>query len=65
MIFVQVGNRPVLYPDSVLGTRGADNTCVAVEPDRREWGAWNFVAFWIADSANIVRVLLLQSRQPL
>ena len=21
-----------------------------VEPERRQWGAWNFVAFWIADS---------------
>ncbi|KAH8702775.1 uracil permease [Phaeosphaeriaceae sp. PMI808] len=24
-----------------------------VEPKRREWGAWNFVGFWIADSFNI------------
>ncbi|CRG89678.1 Uracil permease [Talaromyces islandicus] len=24
-----------------------------VEPERRKWGWWNFVAFWIADSANI------------
>jgi NCS1 family nucleobase:cation symporter-1 len=25
-----------------------------VPPERRKWGWWNFVAFWIADSANIV-----------
>ncbi|KAK5988003.1 Uracil permease [Cladobotryum mycophilum] len=24
-----------------------------VERERRQWGAWNFVAFWIADSFNI------------
>ncbi|QIW95463.1 hypothetical protein AMS68_000981 [Peltaster fructicola] len=24
-----------------------------VEPERRQWTAWNFVAFWIADSFNI------------
>ncbi|KAA6407649.1 MAG: uracil permease [Lasallia pustulata] len=24
-----------------------------VEPERRQWGAWNFVGFWIADSFNI------------
>ena len=24
-----------------------------VEPERRQWGAWNFVFFWIADSFNI------------
>ena len=27
---------------------------IAVEPERRQWGAWNFVGFWIADSFNIV-----------
>jgi hypothetical protein len=26
-----------------------------VEPERRQWGPWNFVGFWIADSFNIVR----------
>jgi NCS1 family nucleobase:cation symporter-1 len=26
-----------------------------VEAERRKWGAWNFVAFWVADSTNIVR----------
>lgn len=25
-----------------------------VEPERRQWRSWNFVAFWIADSFNIV-----------
>lgn len=24
-----------------------------MEPARRQWGPWNFVAFWIADSFNI------------
>ncbi|THH08004.1 hypothetical protein EW145_g3004 [Phellinidium pouzarii] len=24
-----------------------------VEPERRQWGPWNFVSFWIADSFNI------------
>lgn len=26
-----------------------------VEPARRQWGPWNFVGFWVADSFNIVR----------
>jgi hypothetical protein len=25
-----------------------------VEPERRQWGPWNFVGFWVADSFNIV-----------
>jgi NCS1 family nucleobase:cation symporter-1 len=28
--------------------------CLTVEPERRQWGPWNFVGFWIADSFNIV-----------
>ncbi|KAK3078342.1 hypothetical protein LTS18_007764, partial [Coniosporium uncinatum] len=24
-----------------------------VEPERRQWGAWNYVGFWISDSFNI------------
>jgi NCS1 family nucleobase:cation symporter-1 len=24
-----------------------------VEPERRQWGAWNYVGFWVADSFNI------------
>ena len=28
-----------------------------VEPERRQWGSWNFVGFWIADSFNIVRLV--------
>lgn len=28
-----------------------------VEPERRQWGPWNFVGFWIADSFNIVRII--------
>ncbi|KAJ4320703.1 uracil permease [Neodidymelliopsis sp. IMI 364377] len=24
-----------------------------VEPERRQWGAWNFAGFWVADSFNI------------
>ena len=26
---------------------------VPVEPERRQWGAWNYVGFWVADSFNI------------
>ena len=29
---------------------------LVVEPERRQWSAWNFVGFWIADSFNIVCV---------
>jgi len=29
------------------------NHCPIVEPARRQWGPWNFVGFWIADSFNI------------
>lgn len=25
-----------------------------VEQERRQWGAWNFVGFWVSDSFNIV-----------
>ena len=25
-----------------------------VEAERRQWGPWNFVGFWVADSFNIV-----------
>lgn len=25
-----------------------------VEPERRQWGFWNYVGFWVADSFNIV-----------
>jgi hypothetical protein len=28
-----------------------------VEPERRQWGPWNFVGFWVADSFNIVSFL--------
>lgn len=24
-----------------------------VEPERRQWKAWNFVGFWLADSINV------------
>jgi len=27
-----------------------------VEPERRQWAWWNYIAFWIADSLNIVRM---------
>lgn len=30
-----------------------------VEPERRQWGPWNFVGFWVADSFNIVSFDLL------
>jgi NCS1 family nucleobase:cation symporter-1 len=25
-----------------------------VEPERRQWGSYNFVAFWISDPFNVV-----------
>ncbi|KAK4998129.1 uracil permease, partial [Elasticomyces elasticus] len=31
----------------------ANHDLKPVEPERRQWGAWNFVGFWIADSFNI------------
>ena len=34
-----------------------------VEPERRQWGAWNFVGFWIADSFNIVRNISMTMMQ--
>ncbi|KAI0840741.1 permease for cytosine/purines, uracil, thiamine, allantoin-domain-containing protein [Hypoxylon sp. FL0890] len=30
-----------------------NNDLKPVEPERRQWGAWNYVGFWIADSFNI------------
>ncbi|KAI0798964.1 permease for cytosine/purines, uracil, thiamine, allantoin-domain-containing protein [Xylaria sp. FL0064] len=30
-----------------------NNDLKPVEPPRRQWGPWNFVGFWIADSFNI------------
>jgi NCS1 family nucleobase:cation symporter-1 len=30
-----------------------NNDLKPVEPERRQWGPWNFVAFWVADSFNI------------
>ncbi|KAH8675431.1 permease for cytosine/purines, uracil, thiamine, allantoin-domain-containing protein [Xylariales sp. PMI_506] len=32
-----------------------------VEPERRQWKAWNFVAFWVADSFNINTWMLSSS----
>lgn len=36
------------------GETGAHADMILVEPERRQWGAWNFVGFWISDSFNIV-----------
>jgi len=33
-----------------------------VEPERRQWGPWNFVGFWVADSFNIVSEFLVKRR---
>lgn len=38
-------------------------TPLIVEPERRKWGPWNFVGFWIADSFNIVSVYNLIQTQ--
>ena len=32
-----------------------------VEPARRQWGAWNFVGFWLADSMNINTFMIASS----
>jgi hypothetical protein len=37
----------------------ANHDLKPVEPERRQWRSRNFVAFWIADSFNIVRPLTL------
>ncbi|PGH17589.1 hypothetical protein AJ80_04768 [Polytolypa hystricis UAMH7299] len=31
----------------------ANDDLKPVEPERRQWGPWNFVGFWVADSFNI------------
>ena len=36
------------------GETPAEPDMITVEPERRQWGAWNFVGFWISDSFNIV-----------
>lgn len=33
---------------------------LSVEPERRQWGWLNFVAFWIADSLNVVSHQLIR-----
>lgn len=37
----------------LLSKSGVADGC-QVEPERRQWGWLNFVAFWIADSLNVV-----------
>ncbi|PSN66086.1 hypothetical protein BS50DRAFT_406455 [Corynespora cassiicola Philippines] len=57
-------NSKVGYWSSRLAVESEDNLTTAqlmlynhdlkpVEKARREWGAWNFVGFWVADSFNI------------
>ncbi|KAK8138607.1 hypothetical protein PG984_001987 [Apiospora sp. TS-2023a] len=45
------------YRHSLLALESTDcltnNDLKPVEPERRQWGPWNFVGFWIADSFNI------------
>jgi nucleobase:cation symporter-1, NCS1 family len=36
-----------------------------VEPERRQWGPWNFVGFWVADSFNIVSLLEISHQEKL
>jgi hypothetical protein len=36
-----------------------------VEPERRQWGPWNFVGFWVADSFNIVSIMAIRLQQRL
>lgn len=30
-----------------------NNDLKPVEPERRQWGAWNYVGFWVADCFNV------------
>ena len=66
MIFDQVRLRRS-FPISMIGHHPSSGgslflsyilTClfysILVEPERRQWGWLNFVAFWIADSLNVV-----------
>jgi len=45
-----VDNEPGLTTAQLMLT---NHDLKPVEPERRQWGPWNFVAFWIADSFNI------------
>ncbi|KAH7134350.1 permease for cytosine/purines, uracil, thiamine, allantoin-domain-containing protein [Dactylonectria macrodidyma] len=45
-----VESEPGLTPAQLMLT---NHDLKPVEKERRQWGAWNFVGFWIADSFNI------------
>lgn len=45
-----VDNEPGLSTAQLMLT---NHDLKPVEPERRQWGSWNFVGFWIADSFNI------------
>jgi len=47
---IAVDNEPGLTSKQLMLT---NDDLKPVEPARRQWGAWNFVGFWIADSFNI------------
>ncbi|RYP68236.1 hypothetical protein DL770_008472 [Monosporascus sp. CRB-9-2] len=47
---LQVDNEEGLTTAQLMLT---NNDLKPVEPARRQWGPWNFVGFWIADSFNI------------
>ena len=45
---------PLILTQSETRTRACADIHITVEPERRQWGPWNFVGFWVADSFNIV-----------
>ncbi|KAI5777267.1 permease for cytosine/purines, uracil, thiamine, allantoin-domain-containing protein [Geopyxis carbonaria] len=47
---LEVDNEPGLTNAQLMLT---NHDLKPVEPARRQWGPWNFVGFWIADSFNI------------
>jgi len=44
--------KPVMFTPANISIHVLTDN-LKVEPERRQWGAWNFVGFWIADSFNI------------
>ncbi|KAF6820939.1 uridine permease [Colletotrichum plurivorum] len=48
-----VESEPGLTAAQLMLTNYDLKPCSRVEPERRQWGPWNFVGFWIADSFNV------------
>jgi NCS1 family nucleobase:cation symporter-1 len=54
-----MGKPAWIYADSTVEHRSGIEAMLKnedlkiVEPERRLWGTWNYVAFWLSDSINI------------